>query len=160
MNSWRVILATVVIFGAGVGTGGLLVHHVDQARHVRPQHGGFAPRAGQPPFSPGGLRLELLRRMQRELNLTPQQNERIDAILRQAQERTRKIMEPVRPQLQDEVKKVQQAFRDVLTPEQQARFQEALQKQQQQRGREPRRAQPPHERPAQIMPARTNSQGA
>ena len=28
MNSWKIILAAVVIFGAGVITGGLLVNHV------------------------------------------------------------------------------------------------------------------------------------
>ena len=29
MNSWKVILAAVVIFGAGVLTGGLLVNYVE-----------------------------------------------------------------------------------------------------------------------------------
>ena len=33
MNSWKVILATVVIFGAGVMTGGLLVNYVDHSHH-------------------------------------------------------------------------------------------------------------------------------
>jgi len=28
VNNWKVILATIVIFGAGVVTGGLLVSHV------------------------------------------------------------------------------------------------------------------------------------
>jgi hypothetical protein len=28
VNNWKVILATIVIFGTGVITGGLLVHHV------------------------------------------------------------------------------------------------------------------------------------
>ena len=31
MNSWKVILAAVVIFGAGVLTGGLLVDYVDHS---------------------------------------------------------------------------------------------------------------------------------
>lgn len=31
MNSWKIILATVVIFGCGVVTGGLLVNYVERA---------------------------------------------------------------------------------------------------------------------------------
>ncbi|MGO9204093.1 MAG: hypothetical protein ACLQM8_26525, partial [Limisphaerales bacterium] len=112
MNTWRVILATIVIFGTGVVTGDLLVEHMGHGRHVRPPHVANAGRQPRPPFSPGGLRLDLLRRLQSELGLTPPQKERIDAIIRQGQERTRKIMDPVRPQLQEEVRKVTAAFRD------------------------------------------------
>jgi Spy/CpxP family protein refolding chaperone len=144
----------MVIFGTGVVTGGLVVHHVGHIRSVRPLHGGNAGRQARP-LSPGGLRLDLLRHMQQELNLTPAQRERIDKIIRQGQEHTREITEPVRPQLEAEVEKVMQAFRDVLTPEQQARFDQLLK--QQQHSRESRRSQPPREHPAQSAPARTNS---
>jgi Spy/CpxP family protein refolding chaperone len=144
----------MVIFVTGVVTGGLLVHRVGHIRSVRPLHGGNVARQAQPP-SPGGLRLDLLRRMQQELNLTPAQRERIDKIIHQGQEHTRKITEPVRPQLQAEVQQVMQAFRDALTPEQQARFDQLLK--QQQHPREPRWSQPPRERPGQSPPARTNS---
>ena len=37
MNNWKVIFATVVIFGAGVITGGLLVNYVNYS-HGRPAH--------------------------------------------------------------------------------------------------------------------------
>ncbi len=35
MNSWKVILATVVIFGAGVLTGGLLVNYVEREHRAQ-----------------------------------------------------------------------------------------------------------------------------
>ena len=35
MNTWKVILATLVIFIAGVLTGGLLVGYSDRAQHKR-----------------------------------------------------------------------------------------------------------------------------
>ena len=115
-----------------------------------PPHAANANRPAQQAPSPGGLRFDLLRRMQSELGLTSEQKDRIDAILRQGQERTRKIMEPVRPQLQEEVRKAKAAFRDALTPEQQARF-DALLKQEQ-HPRENRRPQP-----AENAPNGTNS---
>jgi Spy/CpxP family protein refolding chaperone len=146
VNSWKVILATMVIFGTGVVTGGLLVQH---AAHIRHGHGlrpgyNFNSRQAQQPASPGGLRLDFLRRMQSELNLTPDQKQRVDAIIRQGQERTRKIMEPVRPQLQEELHKTKAAFRDALTPEQQTRFDELLK---QQHPHDPRRPQPAGAKP-------------
>jgi hypothetical protein len=146
----------MVIFGTGVVTGGLLVGHVGHIRHARPPRASNANHQAQQPSSPGGLRLDLLRRLQSELSLTPEQKERIDAILRQGQERTRKIMDPVRPQLQEEFRKVKAAFRDALAPEQQQRFDELLK--QQPRPWESRRPQPAHQHPAENSPSRTNSQ--
>ncbi|HXP62110.1 MAG TPA: hypothetical protein VN829_16555 [Dongiaceae bacterium] len=154
MNTWRVILATMVIFGTGVVAGGLLVEHAAHGRHVRPPHAANASRQPQP-SSLSGLRFDLLRRLQSELSLTPEQKERIDAIIRQGQERTRKIMDPVRPQLQEEVRKTKAAFRDALGPEQQTRFDELLK--QEQRPREGRRPQPARQNPAESPPSRTNS---
>jgi Spy/CpxP family protein refolding chaperone len=155
VNTWKVILATMVIFGTGVITGGLLVGHEGHIRHGHPPRAANANRQAQQPPSPGGLRLDLLRRLQSELSLTPDQKERIDAIIRQGQERTRKIMEPVRPQLQEEFRKTKAAFRDALTPEQQTRFDELLK--QEQRPRESRRPQPARQHPEENSPNRTNS---
>jgi len=127
----------MAIFGTGVVTGGLLVEHANAMRHPRAPRVN-ASRPGQPPLSPGGLRLALLRQMQSELNLTPQQNERIEAIIRQGQDRTRKVMDPVRPQIQEELRRVMAAFRETLTPEQRAHFEELLKQQ-----RQKNRSQPP-----------------
>lgn len=147
----------MVIFGTGVVTGGLLVQYAPSARHPRLPHGAAALRPA-PPLSPVGLRLDLLRHLGQELNLTAEQHQRIDVLLHQSQERTKKLMEPVRPQLQEEVQKTKQAFRELLTAEQQARFDVLLkQQQQQQRAREPRRPQPAPPPPAENAPPRTNS---
>ena len=80
--------------------------------------------------SPGGMRLEFLRRIQRVLDLTPEQSESIDRILKQSQERTHKIMEPIVPQMHEELKRAKAEFRQVLTPAQQVRFDELLKQQQ------------------------------
>ena len=132
MNSWKVILATLLIFGTGVVTGVLVGRHAAQLsahrsdRGLRPNHPGAAGLAG-------GGRLEFLRRMQRDLDLTADQNQRVEKIISESQDRTRKLMEPVRAQLQEEVKKAKAEFLEVLTPEQRTRFDQLWKQQQRQR---------------------------
>ena len=140
----------MVIFGTGVVTGGLLVRHVEHGRDRRPQRTANAIRPGQP-ASPGLMRFEFLRRMERELDLTPEQREPIDKILKEGQDRMKKLMETVEPHRREELKRTIEEFRSVLTPEQQKRFDDLL-KQQQQRAREQRKVSPPRERPAQSPP--------
>jgi Spy/CpxP family protein refolding chaperone len=144
VNTWKVILATLVIFVAGVITGGLLVAHSEHLRPRRPLH----PTNAHPtqPMSAGGVKLDFLRRIQRELDLTAEQQARVDQIISQGQERARGLM-------RDEVQKTKEEFREALTPEQRTRFDELLK--QQQRARDQRRLQLGHERPA-IMPTSSN----
>lgn len=109
MNTWKVIVATIVIFATGAITGALIVGH-----SVRPRPG------------PGGVRLEFLRRMERDLDLTKEQREKIDKILKESQEQTRRIMQPVSPTLHAQLQRTKEEFREVLTPSQQTRFDELL----------------------------------
>jgi Spy/CpxP family protein refolding chaperone len=160
VNTWKVILATMVIFGTGVVTGGLLVRHAERGRDRHPQHGANVVHLAQP--TPAGvMRIEFLRRMERELDLTPEQREPIDKVLKEGQERTKKLMETVEPRRREEFKRTIEEFRAVLTPEQRKRLDELV-KQQQQRAREQRKAAPPKERSPQSpppgnTPAATNS---
>ena len=144
----------MVIFGTGVVTGGLLVQHVQHGRDRRPQRSVNTVRTAQP-STPGVMRFEFLRRMERELDLTPQQHEPIDRILQEGQERMKKLMETIEPHRREELKRTMEEFRGVLTPVQQIRFDE-LAKQQQQRSREQHKTAPQRERPANP-PASTNS---
>jgi Spy/CpxP family protein refolding chaperone len=134
LNTWKVILATMLIFGTGVVTGGLLVGKADRTRNPRAQQN-LALR--QIPNTPGGMRLDLLRRMERDLDLSAEQRELVDKIIKESQERTRKIMEPVAPQMRDEMQLTRERFRAVLTPEQRQRFDDLSK--QPQRPRDPRR---------------------
>jgi len=127
----------MVIFGAGVVTGGLLVRH---SADPRPRREPLAVPSGRvlQGKSPGTIRLEFLRRVQRELELTADQRDRVDALLKESQERTRKLLEPVNPQLRVELQRARDEFRRLLKPEQRRRFDELL-RQQQQRPAEQRR---------------------
>jgi Spy/CpxP family protein refolding chaperone len=154
LNTWKVILATMVIFGTGVVTGGLVVQRAWHIRFHQPQHMPGSPRASQP-GGPGGPGMEFLRHMERELDLAPDQREQVDKVLKQSQERSRKIMEPVAGLIREESRRREAEFRALLTPEQQVRFDEGLK--QVQKSREPRRPQPPHERPADASGAAAGS---
>ncbi len=158
MKPLRVILATVVIFAAGVVTGGLLVRSLDHEQNVTmpPARPSVTPRP-VPASYQGFVRVEFLRRMERELELTPGQRERVDAVLKESQERTKKLMEPVAPQLREEVQRTKQEFRDLLTPAQCARFDELVR--QQQRGHEPHRPGAPRPHPPELLPTNATVTG-
>ena len=152
MNTWKVILATLVIFGTGVITGGLLVTHnerakqrqfwqlnrLDKNRQPRTEFREPAPPPGstpnvvtepmprQPNLLPAMLRMDLLQRIERQMDLTTGQREKIEEILREGQERTHQIMEPVHGELQKQVRSTRERIREVLTEEQQRQFDELM----------------------------------
>src|ERR1035438_7716465 len=150
----------MVIFGTGVVTGGLLVRHAAPPWVRRPQRVNDAARPAQ--ATPAGMmRIEFLRRLERELDLTAEQREPIDKVLKEGQERTKKLMETVEPRRREEFKRTMEEFRAVLTPEQRSQLAD-LMKQQQQRARELRKAAAPREHPPQNplpgnTPAATNT---
>ena|ERR1017187_7692598 len=120
----------MVIFGAGVVTGGLLVRQTQWPSHgFRSREQRAQPQRPQPPFP---LLEGTLSRMQQELDLMPDQHERIEKILRASRENGRRLMQETTGKIRDE-----------LTPEQKARFDQLLkQQQQQQRPRRPEGFQP------------------
>jgi hypothetical protein len=149
MNTWKVVLATMLIFGTGVITGGLLVRHSDRVRPVRPPARPTAPRNVQPP-TPQVMRLEFLKRVERDLDLTPEQQQQADKLIKESQERSKKITEPVAPLLREELQRTREAFRALLTPEQRVRFEELL--------KHPQHPRDPHRPGATNSPAAlTNS---
>jgi Spy/CpxP family protein refolding chaperone len=128
VNTWKVILATMIIFGAGVITGGLVVRQaiIVQARKLPRNANGNRPAL---PVPPALTRVDFLKRAERELDLTREQKDRADKIIAASQERSRKLIEPVNPQLRQELRATRDEFRAVLTPEQQTRFDDLLKQQ-------------------------------
>lgn len=127
MNQWKVILAALVIFAAGAGTGALTMKLVQPsartvANPVAPQSAGVInstnnpPRPG-PPGPPGPERHAqyFLKRMQERLKLTPEQSQRVLIIMTNSQERMKLEFQSVQEQISKE-----------LTPEQMEKFKEAF----------------------------------
>jgi len=115
MKIWKVILAVLVIYGAGVVTGGMLVRVRIPAR-----------AQNEPPaFSNamlGSGRQQFVQRLNRQLDLTPQQTAEVERILRESQARMAKIMEPVGPETREETRNVRQQIVGVLASEQKQKF--------------------------------------
>ncbi len=151
VNSWKIILATIVIFGAGVITGGLLVHHATPSKGkqqravtavMRPQQ--LTPPLRELPRRPANelqpnleqRRMEFILNVTRELKLSPEQREHIERVVRESQERTRKLWEQVGPQMRKELAEVREQIREELTPQQRKRFEELMKRQQTRRAEE------------------------
>jgi Spy/CpxP family protein refolding chaperone len=140
VNFWKVILATVVIFGAGVFTGGLLVDHIDRSHQKNPHHpqltaGGHVQtnspaQSGSPDFPMPRLAKEMGKQFVQQLNntlkLTPEQHEKIEKIIADGQERNHEIWTNTAPKIWEVMQEVNQQIRAELTPEQLKPFEELL----------------------------------
>ena len=122
MNTWKPILAALVIFAAGVVTGGLTV----KLRTPPAAPRGPRPVDQRPLITQrweGQLR-ELARKMEKQLELSADQRGRIEAIVRDSQSRMRGIWDEVAPRAREEFRRTRQQIREVLTPEQRKRYEE------------------------------------
>jgi hypothetical protein len=125
VNSWKIIptivFATVLIFGAGVFSGGMLVNYVKQApprTQKRPpaavqtnvissSNSGGTPTSKAAAKPPEILGKDFLQRLDGDLHLTPGQHEAVQKILAEGQNLVRKAVQDARLEI-----------REVLTPEQ------------------------------------------
>ena len=115
MNRWRVILAAIIIFSAGAATGGLLVRtyapKIVKRTHV------------SPPLPIGhDRRQEYISKLDRELQLNPEQRVKIETILADSQKRMKEIWEPMEHQVKEEYRRTRREISEVLTPEQQEKM--------------------------------------
>ncbi|NBR85384.1 MAG: hypothetical protein EBS84_03340 [Proteobacteria bacterium] len=156
MNPWKFILATVLIYGTGVVTGALVIKLVDRPQ---PAHVKASPQLTFNQIQ----RAEFLSRLQKQLNLTPEQNEHIGQILRDSNQRTKPYWDPVAAKMKDEVRTVTDKIRAELSPEQIAKFEIEIKS-----GRTPKKdperkekkvggTNAPAGKPHPKMPAATNS---
>ena len=130
MNNWKVIFATVVIFGAGVIAGGLLVNYVQHcqpkttARSKPPGTGEIRPPTTNQPVRPADnskprppeiLSRHFLQQLDESLHLKPEQREAAQKIINEGQNLMRKVIQDSRLEI-----------REVLTPEQQIQFDDLM----------------------------------
>jgi Spy/CpxP family protein refolding chaperone len=114
VNSWKVIFATIVIFGAGVITGGLLVNHVQHPSR----------RADELPaiMRPEMFTKQFVKQLDDKLNLTKEQSEQIQNIIAQGQKNVRDLWKIIGPQVSSDLRDTREQIRAVLTPEQRKQF--------------------------------------
>ena len=137
MSPWKVILATMVIFACGVVTGGLMTRTISTRAEaplasgsnsfaVATNSAGATNRASMAGPILQMQRIDFLKRMDKALDLTPAQHDDIAKIMRASQDRTQPLWNQISPQMNEEVKRVREDIRDVLTPDQRRKFLDML----------------------------------
>jgi hypothetical protein len=139
VNYWKVILATVVIFGAGVFTGGLLVNCIDHPHsknahhaqanadtHPPENHDQPRPQDIPPPRLAERMGKQFVQQLNDTLRLTPEQRVKIEKIIADGQERNHEIWTNTAPKMRAVMQEVNQQIRAELTPEQLKPFEEML----------------------------------
>jgi len=139
VNSWKPILAALVIFATGVVTGGLTVN-----LRTRPPGLRLLEQRTTPLQNWDNRIRDLGRRMERQLNLTTEQREHVEAIVRDSQRRIKGVFDEATPRARDEFRQTRSKIRDVLTPEQRRKFEELF---------KPREAAPRHSESPTAIPA-------
>ncbi len=111
-----------MIFIAGVVTGGLLVTNALRVKqnHPKPPNSAAAATTAANPWLVRNR--ELLRRMDKELELTPDQHTHIEAIIAASQERTKSLWKPIAPEMNKETQLVHLEIRELLNADQKKRF--------------------------------------
>lgn len=126
MNAWKVILPTLVIFIAGILTGAMLVTFA--ARHGMGMDRQTLQRTTLPPNSQHPMNMmearmrDLVRRMEKDLELTPEQRQHVETLVTVSQERTRELWKPVAPAFNKEFQHLKTEIRDQLNEDQKSKF--------------------------------------
>jgi hypothetical protein len=120
VNPLKVILATLFIFASGVVTGGLLVFN------IQPKPSVTSESQAQIPMPWFFQRMDFFRRIRRELDLSAEQDTKIQQIINEGQDRLRPLWQEVGPRMQDELRLVRRQIAAELTPDQQKRFDQLI----------------------------------
>ena len=121
MKVWKVILAALVLFLAGL-VSGALAQQLYLAKTRRPA----IAFPGGPPAPWLRQRVEFMHRLGNRLSLTPEQRARIDALVLESQQRLRILWAPVEPEAKEELHRLRRRIAAELRPEQRAKFETLL----------------------------------
>lgn len=131
--SWKITAAALLLFGTGILTGIFLRDGLLQPIPTAPIPSSLpspsptptptnSPRLRIATRPPGWQRLEAIRRIESEVQLSESQRRTIHEMIRASEERIRSEWDPVLPRLQAEVRDLRRRISSELTPEQRQRF--------------------------------------
>jgi len=126
VNILRVILATLVIFGTGAMSGYFIGKKQGlQSAIGLPAVAATNSNSSAPPLDRG--RRSMLDRMQKDLTLSDEQRKTIAKIFADSRDRSRALWKEIKEPMDNEVKRVHEEIKAVLTPEQSKKFEEISQ---------------------------------
>lgn len=130
MNSWKIILAALVIFGAGVMAGSLIaMHHSlnppDVENSSAPDNHPPHIDIPRPPLVEQPNK-KLLQQLNDKLKLTSDQYTNIQKIIIEGQEKNHALWTNVAPEFRAVILDTHRQIREQLTPDQQKEFEELL----------------------------------
>ena len=145
MNAWKIILATLVIFIAGIITGASLVKFAQNrgggmnprpqpeinqpnnpGRPENPNHRNDPEFGNQPGQQPGLLNRQFVLGLDRQLKLTREQREKVEKLMVEGQERIRQMRSKLEPEMRKEMHSVNEQIKTILTPEQREQFERIM----------------------------------
>ena len=120
MNAWKVILAALVIYVAGIVTGNFAS---GLAKGTSEESQGEQSARPRPPRMH-----DLVRRMESRLHLESEQTVQVREIVEASQERMRTLMDELRPKFETESQSMRLEIEALLTEEQLAKFDEVFER--------------------------------
>jgi len=114
MSPWRARLAVLAVFVAGLVCG-IVASHLMRYRIPR-----------RPSENPAGVAGMIVRRLDRELHLTPAQRTVIQGAATRAREDANRLMQPLMPQMTAVFERLRNETRAALDPDQRRRFDRML----------------------------------
>ena len=120
VNAWKPILAAVVIFAAGVVTGGFVVDFGE------PKPPRAFPRERGPGSRTEGQLNWLMKRIQLDLKLTDKQAATVESAFKASREEMKLTFEELRPRMRASTEKLKEKLRGDLTEEQLEKFEKYL----------------------------------
>ena len=123
-KSWRVILAFIGVFLAGTVSGVLVAPRI--FRQIAERR--FAEGPPRPQFAGQPAGLILIRRLTEKLELTPEQQEKIQPIEQRATEDLRRARRDAQKSTELVMDRVQVDISEVLTPDQRLKFEDGITK--------------------------------
>ena len=129
-GSWRARLTVLGVFALGVALGALVMDLYQQSVRGR--------SSWEPPSRRESAREWHLRYLTKELGLTPEQTEQVRRILDETRQEFLQLRNEMRPRFEEIRRRSRERLRAVLTPEQQAKFEELMRREEQRRHRRER----------------------
>jgi len=124
VKSWKPIVAAFVIFGAGLVTGRVTVNFPSPSPKSKPPEDRGRPPGQWMRRGPDSPLRDLSERMAENLDLTTEQRQQIEQIVRETQDRMRALVDEMKPGLHNEFNAMQQRIREVLTADQWERYEQ------------------------------------